>query len=87
MDIGKPLDSRVDDTLSSTSSLPEGDIRALIKIWKVATTTKSWAKDNISKVKIFLQHTMGIYERVLKTKKAIRECLENWEVRIKDSTK
>lgn len=61
VEMGKPLDSRADDTLSSTSSLLEGDVRTLIEMRKVSTTTKSWAKDNISKVKLFLQHTIGIY--------------------------
>lgn len=74
MKIGKPLDSRTYDTLPSTSSLPEGDVNFLVEIRKLAIITKSWAKENVSKVRLFLQHITGIYEKILKTEKAIRDC-------------
>lgn len=45
MEIAKPLDSKVDDTLSSTSSLPQGDLKALYGMRKVAATIKRWAQD------------------------------------------
>lgn len=54
VEMGKSLDSRVDDTLPSISLLPECDMRIFIEIRKVAAITKIWAQDNASKIRMFL---------------------------------
>lgn len=62
MEIEKSLDSRIDDTLLSTSSLPQGDIKALYEMRKVATIVKTWAQDQLGKIKLFLQDIMEVFE-------------------------
>lgn len=62
MEIAKPLDSRTDDAFPSTSPLPHGDIKAIYEMKNVATSIKSWEKDQLGKVKTFLQNTMEIVE-------------------------
>lgn len=44
LEMGKFLDTCIDDNLPSTSSLPEGDTKALVEVRQVAATAKAWAR-------------------------------------------
>lgn len=61
--MGKPLDVCIDDTLPSTSSLLEGDVKTLIEVRKVAATAKTWVQNNAFKIRLFLQNTMEVYRK------------------------
>lgn len=55
VEMGKSLDTCKNDNLPSTSSLLEGDMKALLEVRPVAATTKSWVQINASKITLFLQ--------------------------------
>lgn len=63
VEMSKRLNVWVDDSLPSTSSLLEGDVKALIEMGKVEAIAKAWVQANTSKIRLFLQNIMEVYKK------------------------
>lgn len=82
IEMSKPLDSRRDDNLPLTSSLLEGEVKALVEVRQVAAIAKSWAQVNAAKIRLFLQDTMGIYREAVQVGGALASCSTQWEQKL-----
>lgn len=82
VEMGKPLDTCKNDNLPSTSSLPEGEVKALLEVRQVAATTKSWAQINASKIRLFLQNTMKEYKGAVQVGGALASLSQQWEQKL-----
>lgn len=77
--MSKPLESRTGDTLPSTSSLPQEEVKAVYEITRVMSSLKTWTIDQLIKVRAFLQDTIEIYEDSHLLENALILCRKQWK--------
>lgn len=75
----KPLDSCRADDLPSTSSLPEGEVMAIVEVRRAAAAAKSWTHMNAAKIRLFLQSMIEIYCKAVQAGGALASCSTQWE--------